>query len=152
MQGKSRFLTAFLILILFPFGSVMAEKLKEGEWQGSLVNSLGKRYKLKYIIRYNNEEEGKVLKIELINLDLKPMPKYTYNLADIKQDKNELNFKIPREHDMRKCTLTNQEDGSYTGVCKSTKATEGEESQISMKPVPEPIPIPALREHEQPGG
>ncbi len=130
-------LTTAILLIVFSVTGAMAEPLQEGEWQGALVNSLGKRYKLKYNIRYNNEEERKVLKIEMINLDLEPMPDYTYELVDIKYDEEQLSFNIPREHDTRKCVLTRQTESEYTGECKSNKATEGEVSQISLMPLSE---------------
>jgi hypothetical protein len=73
----------------------------------------------------------------MINLDLEPMPEFTYQLTDIEVKDGEISFKIPQEHDIKECTLRIQEDGRYVGECLSNKAIDGETSQITMIPVQE---------------
>lgn len=137
MKIKKILHSCLILLLMLPFASVMADDLKEGEWQGALTNSLGKRYKIKYNIHYNNKDDLKELKIEMIYLDLEPMPDYTYQLTDIKLNNEKLSFNIPREYDSRICTLTKQDDNNYAGMCQSNKAVANEISHISMDPLPD---------------
>ncbi len=137
MKPYSHFIKLIIFITLFPFTSGIADELKEGEWGGTFINTLDKRYKIQYNVSYKSEDEIKVLQIEMINLDLEPMAEFTYQLIDIELKNNELRFKIPREHDTKECTLTKQEDGKYSGECLSNKATSGETSQITMIPASE---------------
>ena len=121
-------------ILLSPLTNIVADTLITGEWKGTFISQNNKSYKIKYNVSYNNIDENKDLKIEMINLDLEPMPDYTYQLKDIKIKNSTLSFNIPREHDTKHCTLEKQEDKSYTGKCLSDQADNGEPSKISMSP------------------
>ncbi len=122
----------FVLIALLPLASAIADELMEGVWHGTFVNTLDKRYKIKYNVSYKDEDDIRTLHIEMINLDLEPMPEFTYQLTDIEVKAGEISFKIPQEHDIKECVLKNQEDGNYGGECLSNKAVDGETSQITM--------------------
>lgn len=160
MKARNTFKALVIILYLFSFANVVADELKEGAWQGVFINHKSQRYDIKYNVSYVNvDEEGKggnkektkekdkeknndkdkdkdknkgVLQIEMINLDLEPMPEYTYQLIDIKVTEKKLSFKIPREHDTKHCILTKQDESQYEGECQSDKAEAGVTSQLTM--------------------
>ena len=130
-----------LVFILYCAGVVaepqtesQTEPLKEGAWKGTFKNSIGKLYKIEYNVSYKTADEEKILQIEMVNLDLKPRPEFTYQLKSIELDKNTISFEIPEEHDTKLCTLTVQENNEYSGECKSNKETNGKTSQLTMAP------------------
>ena len=127
----------FVLIAMLPFANTIADELMEGVWGGTFINTLDKRYKIKYNVHYKNKDGIKTLQIEMINLDLEPMPEFTYQLTDVEVKTDEISFKIPQEHDIKDCVLKLQEDGKYAGECLSDKAIDGETSQITMIPVPE---------------
>lgn len=132
MKSRRCFIKLFVFMTLLPFTNAIADELMEGVWEGTFINTLDKRYKIKYNVRYKNEDDIKTLQIEMINLDLDPMPEYTYQLTDIEVETDKISFKIPDEHDIKECVLTLQEDGKYAGKCLSDKAIDGETSMITM--------------------
>lgn len=125
----------FGFITLLPLTHAIADELTEGEWKGTFINTLDKRYKIKYNVRYEDKDDIQKLQIEMINLDLEPMPEFTYQLTDIEVKAGEISFKIPQAHDIKDCVLKIQEDGKYAGECLSNKAIDGETSQITMIPV-----------------
>ena len=135
MKTNRHFFKLIIILILLTTCfNTSANELIEGVWEGNFINHLGKRYKIKYNVSYKTKDEKQTLQIEMINLDLEPKPEYTYQLVDINLQDENLEFKIPRKHDTKQCTLSQIEDSKYSGECLSDKARNGETSQISMIP------------------
>jgi len=123
-----------LIAFLIPPSNAIAGDLEEGVWHGAITNYLNKRYELKFNVDYEFVDEKKGLQIQMVNLDLEPRPDYTYQLTEIDVKEKQLSFKIPGKNShYRKCTLTKQEGGKYSGECVSDSAANGETSLISME-------------------
>jgi hypothetical protein len=134
------YLQYFILILAFSSNAddelpVLPDVLQEGGWSGMYTNESGsRRYKVNYQISYIVEDEKNKLQIEMVNLDLEPRPDFTYQLIDINLNNEEINFKIPRKHDIKSCALKKQEDSSYKGECHSDEAKKDKFSQISMVP------------------
>lgn len=135
-RGMHLFWKIFLVLILALFfqNEIAAkEKLRTGAWKGTFITYDGRLYKIKYIVSYGDETKKAPLKIEMINLDLEPASEFTDKLSDIKISDKQLQFKILKEYETKKCTL-DKENGSYSGTCWSTAGPTEETSKITMVP------------------
>lgn len=131
--------TITMMIVTVTFASSAAEEtLQVGEWKGTFLTHEGTRYKIKYNVKYETESEAGSLMIEMINLDLEPTFDFTYRLTDISIENNKLQFKIPKEFEIKECVLTKENDG-YIGTCKSSVGDSTETSEITMYPMKKEI-------------
>ena len=107
------------------------EKLKAGTWEGTYFTHDGSRYKIEYIVSSGDDMKSS-LKIKMINRDLEPESKFTYELSDIVINENTLTFKIPKKFETKECTLQKNEIGDYEGECRSIAGSNEEVSEITM--------------------
>jgi hypothetical protein len=133
LKPSSRLLSV-VMLALFCLPTLAGDRtLKAGTWKGTFLTHDGTLYKIKYIVRYDEESDDTPLKIKMINLDLEPASEFTYQLSDIDIDieEKQLQFKIPKEFETKMCTLK-QKDNAWSGTCLSNAGDAEETGEITM--------------------